>query len=55
MKVSRGEICGSTAKAVSPTRPRVTLLTAEVSTGRWRYGATIYISLLDDVEAFFGG
>jgi hypothetical protein len=31
---------GRTAKAVSPTSPRVTLLTASASTGSFKYGAT---------------
>jgi len=36
MKVKRGVISGSTAKEVSPTRPRVTLVMASRLTGRWR-------------------
>lgn len=36
----RGEMSGNTAKAVSPTSPRVTLLTASELTGNLRYGAT---------------
>lgn len=39
-KVVEGVIGGRTAKAVSPTRPRVTLWRAEVSTGRPIRGAT---------------
>ena len=34
--VIRGEMFGKTAKEVSPTRPRVTLLTAALSTGSLR-------------------
>ena len=41
INVIRGETSGSTAKAVSPTRPRVTLLTASMLIGSFRYGATI--------------
>jgi hypothetical protein len=36
MKVRRGVISGRTAKEVSPTRPRVTLVTASRLTERWR-------------------
>jgi hypothetical protein len=36
MNVTRGGTSGSTAKDVSPTRPRVTLLTANLSTLRPR-------------------
>jgi len=39
MNVMRGVMLGRTAKAVSPTRPRVTLCTADESTGSLRYGA----------------
>lgn len=34
--VMRGEMSGSTAKEVSPTRPRVTLLTAVALSGSFR-------------------
>lgn len=40
----RGEMLGRTANAVSPTRPRVTLLTADWSTARPRCGATGILS-----------
>ena len=40
MKVVRGEISGSTAKDVSPTRPLVTLPRAASLTGRPSFGAT---------------
>ena len=40
MKVMRGVISGNTANTVSPTRPRVTLLTASVLTGSFKNGAT---------------
>jgi hypothetical protein len=40
-KVVEGVIGGRTAKAVSPTRPRVTLWRAEASTGRPMCGATL--------------
>jgi hypothetical protein len=35
-KVCRGVMLGRTAKAVSPTRPRVTLVSASASTGSLR-------------------
>ena len=40
MKVVLGEISGRTAKEVSPTRPRVTLLRAAWLTERLSLGAT---------------
>jgi hypothetical protein len=40
MKHSLGEISGSTAKVVSPTRPRVTLCNASALTARPNLGAT---------------
>jgi hypothetical protein len=43
-KVRRGVIAGSTANEVSPTNPRVTLLTADWSTARPNLGATGQIS-----------
>ena len=33
-----GEISGNTAKEVSPTNPRVTLLIADLSTPSFKYG-----------------
>lgn len=39
-KVILGVICGRTANAVSPTSPRVTLLTASSLSGSLKYGAT---------------
>jgi len=40
-KVVLGTISGRTAKAVSPTRPRVTLVRASWFTERPRWGATV--------------
>lgn len=51
MKVTRGEIFGNTANAVSPTRPLVTLLTAPALTGRLRYGAAVLMSALSCTSA----
>ena len=45
VKVVPGVISGSTAKAVSPTRPLVPLLTAVESTARPTRGATAIVSL----------
>ena len=43
----RGVMLGRTANVVSPTRPRVTLWTADASTGSLRYGAaTLSVSTL---------
>jgi hypothetical protein len=41
-KVVRAVTSGSTAKEVSPTRPRVTLVRASWLTGRLRRGATVF-------------
>jgi hypothetical protein len=43
-KQVNGTTSGSTAKEVSPTSPRVTLLIASRSTSRPRYGATMTVS-----------
>ena len=45
MKVVQGVTLGRTAKAVSPTRPLVPLLTAVESTARPIRGATVLVSL----------
>ena len=45
VKVVPGVMFGSTAKAVSPTRPLVPLLTAVESTARPTRGATVLVSL----------
>lgn len=42
-KVAFGETSGKTAKYVSPTKPRVTLLTASLSTGKPSSGAATYV------------
>lgn len=45
MKVVRAVISGRTAKEVSPTRPRVTLVTASWLMGSLRYGAAVCVSV----------
>lgn len=47
MNVARGVMLGRTAKDVSPTRPRVTLWTAEASTGSFKYGAADEVRIRD--------
>jgi hypothetical protein len=46
MNVCLGLMSGKTAKLVSPTSPRVTLLRASALTGSFKYGATVGVNTI---------